>query len=265
MKKLSLAAAGVALSGLSAFGAGFALYEGSASGTALGGAVMGKAVDASALFYNPATMSDFTNTVVTVGLVTEHPKADTSVNGHHTGKMDAGGFVLPNVYVIQPLPYDFSFGMGFAPEYGLGTHYNQNWPMAWNTRSTFVEGLTINPNISYRITDKWSVAAGIRLLYFEFDQYSSPMAVSDGNYYGSMRNHLKGDNGFTDWGWELSTRYKFTDTVSAGVLYKSYIDTKVKAASRSIPPLIRRPLETRGMRARTSGFRNPSRSAATGT
>ena len=228
MKKLSLAAAGVALSGISAFGAGFALYEGSASGTALGGAVMGKAVDASALFYNPATMSDFTNTVVTVGFVTEHPTADTAINGHHGRKMDPGAFVLPNVYLVQPLPYDFSFGLGFAPEFGLGTHYNQDWEMAWNTRSTFVEGLTLNPNIAYRITDKWSVAAGIRLLYFAFDQYSSPMAVSDGNYYGSMRNHLKGDNGFTDWGWELSTRYKFTDSISAGVLYKSYIDTRVR-------------------------------------
>ena len=228
MNKLCFTAASVALTGLSAFGAGFALYEGSASGTALGGAVMGKAQDASALFYNPATMSDFTNTVVTVGFVTEHPTADTAINGHSGRKMDPGAFVLPNVYVVQPLPYNFSFGLGFAPEYGLGTHYNQDWEMAWNTRSTFVEGLTLNPNISYRITEDWSVAAGIRLLYFKFDQYSSPMAVSDGNYYGSMRNHLKGDNGFTDWGWELSTRYRFTKTISAGVLYKSYIDTTVK-------------------------------------
>ena len=228
MKKLCWTAAGVALTGFSAFGAGFALYEGSASGTALGGAVMGKAVDASALFYNPATMSDFTNVVVTAGFVTEHPTADTAINGHHGRKMDPGAFVLPHAYAVVPLPYDFSFGLGFAPEFGLGTHYNQDWEMAWNTRSTFVEGLTLNPNISYRITDKWSVAAGIRLLYFKFDQYSSPQAVSDGNYYGSMRNHLKGDNGFTDWGWELSTRYRFTDTISAGVLYKSYIDTKVK-------------------------------------
>ena len=210
MNKLCFTAAGVALTGLSAFGAGFALYEGSASGTALGGAVMGKAQDASALFYNPATMSDFTNVVVTAGFVTEHPTADTAINGHHGRKMDPGAFVLPHVYAVVPLPYDFSFGLGFAPEFGLGTHYNPGWEMAWNTRSTFVEGLTLNPNISYRITDKWSVAAGIRLLYFEFDQYSSPQAVSDGNYYGSMRNHLKGDNGFT------------------GVLYKSYIDTKVK-------------------------------------
>ena len=227
-KKLLLSVAGAALCTLSAFGAGFALYEGSASGTALGGAVMGKAVDASALFYNPATISDFTNTVVTVGFVTEHPTADTAINGHHGRKMDPGAFMLPHAYVAVPLPCDFTFGLGFAPEFGLGTHYNQDWEMAWNTRSTFVEGLTLNPNIAYRITDDWSVAAGIRLLYFEFDQYSSPQATSDGNYYGSMRNHLKGDNGFTDWGWELSTRYKFTDSISAGVLYKSYIDTKVK-------------------------------------
>ena len=48
-----------------ALGAGFALYEGSAKGTALGGTVMGRAVDASANFYNPATLCDFTNTVVT--------------------------------------------------------------------------------------------------------------------------------------------------------------------------------------------------------
>lgn len=228
MKKLELAVAGVSLMGFSAFGAGFALYEGSAAGTALGGAVMGKAVDASALFYNPATMSDFTNTVVTFGFVTEHPTADTAINGHHGRKMDPGAFVLPHVYVIQPLPYDFSFGIGVAPEFGLGTHYNPDWAMSWNTRDTFVEGITVNPNISYRVTEKWSVAAGIRQLYFKFDQRSNPQAVMGGNYYGQLRNHLEGDNGFADWGWELSTRYKFTDSISAGVLYRSYIDTEVR-------------------------------------
>jgi hypothetical protein len=118
-KKLLLSVAGAALCTLSAFGAGFALYEGSASGTALGGAVMGKAVDASALFYNPATISDFTNTVVTVGFVTEHPTADTAINGHHGRKMDPGAFMLPHTYVVVPIPRDFSFGLGFAPEYGL--------------------------------------------------------------------------------------------------------------------------------------------------
>ena len=31
-----------------------------------------------------------------------------------------------------------------------------------------------------------------------------------------------------DWGWQISTKYNITEKLSAGVMYKSYIDTKVK-------------------------------------
>ncbi len=212
----------------SAFSAGFGLYEGSARGNAMGGAVMGRAVDASANFYNPATLTDMTGTVVTVGMTTEHPSADSYVNGRKGRKMDPGCFVLPHVYLAQELPYGFSFGLGFAPEYGLGSHYDQNWPLAWDTRQTTIEGLTLNPNLAYKVTEDWSVSAGFRLMYFSFDQYSDKMAARDGANYGTVRDHLKGDNGMLDWGWQISTKYDITDKLSAGVMYKSYIDTKVK-------------------------------------
>ena len=231
MKSTSLgftAVAAAALAATSAFGAGFGLYQGSTIGNTLGGAVMGKAADASANFYNNATLSDMTGTVVTVGFVTEHPTADTYIDGHSGRKMDPGCFMLPHMHVAQPLPYGFTFGLGFAPEFGLGTHYNQDWEMSWNTRQTTVKGLVVNPNLSYAITEDWSVALGFRLLYFSFDQYSYPWATQDGSYYGKMRNHIKGDNGFCDWGWQIGTRYKFSDSVSAGIMYKSYIDSKIK-------------------------------------
>ena len=230
MKSTSFGFAAVAAASIAttAYGAGFALYQGSAAGNTLGGAVMGKAVDASANYYNAATLSDLTGTVVTVGFVTEHPTADTHIDGHHGRKMDPGLFVIPHMYVAQPLGYGFTFGLGFAPEYGLGTHYNQDWEMSWNTRQTTVMGLSLNPNLAYAINDKWSVAAGIRLMYFSFDQYSHPWAAQDGAYYGRMRNHLKGDNGMIDWGWQIATRYKFTDRITGGVQYRSYIDSKIK-------------------------------------
>lgn len=213
---------------ISAFSAGFGLYEGSARGNALGGAVMGRAVDASANFYNPATLTDMTGTVITVGMTTEHPSADTYVNGRSGLKMDPGCFVLPHVYLAQELPYGFSFGLGFAPEYGLGSHYDQNWPLAWDTRQTTIEGLVLNPNLAYKVTEDWSVSAGFRLMYFSFDQYSDKMAARDGANYGTVRDHLKGDNGMLDWGWQISTKYNITEKLSAGVMYKSYIDTTVK-------------------------------------
>ncbi len=227
MKKLNL----VVLASIStsmAFAAGFGLYEGSARGNALGGAVMGKAVDASANFYNPATLSDLTGTVVTVGMTTEHPTADMYVDGHSSRKMDPGCFVLPHAYIAQPLPWGFTFGLGIAPEYGLGTHYHKYWSMAWDTRDTTIEGISFNPNLAYAITEDWSVSAGIRLMYFSFNQHSDQMAVQDGHSYGTVRDHLRGDNGMTDWGWQLSSRYKITEKLSAGVLYKSFIDCKIK-------------------------------------
>ena len=195
---------------------------------------MGKAVDASANFYNPATMADFTNTVVTVGFVTEHPTADTVIDGRPGRKMDPGAFLLPHFHLVQPLPYDFAFGLGFAPEFGLGSHYNPGWALDWNTQKTTVRGLTLTPNLSYSITEDWSVSAGFRVLYFDFEQYSYQYTGAR-NLDGSLnrgRFRLKGDNGFTDWGWQLSTRYRITDTFSVGAMYKSYIDTKIKGEAR---------------------------------
>lgn len=227
MKKVNLVVLAACSSSM-AFAAGFGLYEGSARGNALGGAVMGKAVDASANFYNPATLSDLTNTVITVGMTTEHPTADVYYDGRSSRKMDPGCFVLPHVYVAQPLPYGFTFGLGVAPEYGLGTHYHKNWSMAWDTRDTTLEGISLNPNLTYAITEDWSVSAGIRLMYLSFNQHSDQMAVSDGHSYGTVRDHLNGDNGMTDWGWQLSSRYNITEKLSAGILYKSFIDCKIK-------------------------------------
>ena len=229
-----MVAAVSALTTTTALGAGFALYEGSAKGTALGGAVMGKGVDASANFYNPATLSDFTNTVVTVGFVTEHPTADTRIDSKPGRKMDPGCFMLPHFHLAQPLPFGFTFGLGFAPEFGLGTRYNPDWALNWNTKKTTVKGFTITPNLAYNITEDWSVSAGLRLLYFDFDQYSysyTGVGATRGRY------HLRGNNGFSDWGWQVSTRYKITDTVSVGAMYKSYIDTTVKGHSTMDSPL----------------------------
>ena len=231
--KQTIALLFAASASFSAVAAGFALYEGSARGNALGGGVVGKAVDASANFYNPATLTDMTGTVVTVGMTTEHPTADTYINGRSGRKLDPGCFVLPHAYIAQELPYGFALGLGLAPEYGLGTHYHQDWPLAWNTRQTTIEGIVFNPNLAYKVTDDWSVSAGFRLMYFSFDQYADKMATSDGANYGTVRDHLKGDNGMLDWGWQISSKYNITKKLSVGVMYRSYIDTKVKGENHT--------------------------------
>lgn len=221
-----------------AWGSGFALYEPSASAHALGGALLGKAIDPSANFINPATLSDITNLTVTLGFVTEHPRCKVHVNGGPEEKLDPGLFWLPHFMMAMPLPHGFTLGLGGDAEYGLGTKYGTGWSMNWSTTETTVQGYVLTPNVSYGITDDWSVGAGLRWLYFDFEQYSNPIAPYDfatvghpefgRQQVGVLRNHLHGDNNFRSLGWQIGTRYRIFDNFAVGAVYKSAIDVHVK-------------------------------------
>ena len=218
-----------------AHGSGFALYQHSAASHAMGGALVGKAMDASANFINPATLTDLTNIQVTAGFVTEHPRGRVDVGRVGMSKqectMDPGMFVLPHFQLAVPLPADFTFGFGMDPEYGLGTAYTDSWPMNFSATDTKIQSLILNPNIAYKVTDDWSVGIGARLLYFEFEQYSRPLVpnnpVNPTFPIGRFGNRLRGDNGMKDVGWQIGTKYDITDTFSVGAVYKSWIQTHV--------------------------------------
>ena len=220
--KISVAA--LMMSFGTAFGSGFALYQHSAHSHALGGTVIGKAVDASANFFNPATLSDLTNVQFTVGFITEHPRGNVRVNGKEES-MDPGLFWLPHFQLAVPLPADFTFGLGFSPEFGLGSHYDDTWEMDWNSTETTVQGYEICPNIAYRITKDWSIGVGLRWLYFDFEQYKAPYADAYG--YNSFEYRLKGNNNFNSFGYQIGTKYNILDNLSVGLVYKSAIDVTV--------------------------------------
>lgn len=200
---------------------------------AMGGAVVGKALDASANFANPATLTDLTNIWVTVGFITEHPRAQ--VRGTTNGLSWPGGdvncdprlFWLPHFQLAIPLPGDFSFGLSAGVEYGLGTKYDENWAMSWSSLETTVQGYVLNPNLAYKITDKWSVAIGLRWMFFDFEQISDPQITSAGYELGRAHNRLKGDNRFNSFGWVVGTKYDILDNLSVGVVYKSQIDATI--------------------------------------
>ena len=216
----------VTLTAFTAFSSGFGLYEMSAASHALGGAVVGKAVDASANYFNPATLSDLTNITVSAGFVTEHPSARMKVNGYSgSSEMNPGLFWIPHFQLAVPLPAGFTFGFGGYVECGLGSEYDHNWPLVNSSEETTVESFTLNPNLSYAITDKWSVGAGLRFFYFDFEQYSQPVP-------GQVYHRLKGDNRLEDWGWQVGTRYKVLDNFAVGVVYKSMINVNVDGKSQ---------------------------------
>lgn len=209
-----------------AYSAGFGLYEASSPTYALGGTVLGRAVDASANFYNPATLTDLTHPTVTLGMMTEHPRGRIKVNDGNTADMNPGVYVLPHLHLALPLPGDLTFGLGMMPEYGLGSKYNSSWDLAFNSQKTEVTSVTINPNLAYKIGDFLSIGVGLRFLYFDFEQESEPVR-------GLVRNRLKGDNEMKDFGWQAGVKWDVVDWFSVGLVYKSqtlvHVDGKIES------------------------------------
>lgn len=233
MKKVVLSGVFV-LATASVWASGFGLYEASAPTYALGGAVLGRAHDASANFHNPATLTDLTNITVTAGFMTEHPRAQ--IEGVQGGRpfgsrnMNSGCYLLPHFHVAVPLPWNFAFGLGVMPEYGLGSKYDDSWPLNYGSVETEVTSFTVNPNLACKLTEKLSVAGGLRFLFWDFEQYSHPYSYRDGYH---INNRLKGDNGMTDFGYQVGLKYDLLKSLSFGLVYKSLTVCHVEGKSET--------------------------------
>ena len=228
----------VACVAVTTYGSGFALYQPSAAAHALGGTGLGKAIDASANFINPATLTDLTNIQFTVGFVTEHPRGRVEVGKFgqpmERVSMDPGVFLLPHLQVALPLPADFTLGFGIDPDYGLGTAYDDTWLMNFSATETKIQSVVLSPNLAYKVTDDWSIGVGARFLYFEFEQFSRPLVPGGvGIELGRFANRLRGDNEMKDIGWQVGTKYDITDTFSVGAVYKSRIETHVNGKTET--------------------------------
>ena len=116
------------------------------------------------------------------------------------------------------------------PEYGLGSEYSDSWDLNFNSINTTVMSFTVNPNLAYKVTDKWSVGAGMRFLYFDFEQYSLPVVTPYGHRF---KNRLKGDNDMKDYGYQVGTKYDLFENFAVGLVYKSMTRVHVKGTSRN--------------------------------
>lgn len=228
MKKLLLSLCAVLPMG-AAYSAGFGLYEASARGNALGGTLVGSTKDASAVYYNPANMTETTNVSALVGATLVWLYSDISVDGRSERNMNPGLFCIPHLFVTTPVwGDDLFFGLGAYCENGLGTKYGTDWSLAGDTVETTLMQFTLNPNLAYRLTDWWSVAAGLKMSYITFNNKKRP-------YHGlpgyDLMSELDGDD--ISMGYNFGTTFRLFENqdlgrLSLGVVYRSQIKHNIK-------------------------------------
>ncbi len=240
MKNVKLAAAiAAALSAVAgtAHAAGFQLTEQSA--LALGRAYAGVGVDGtdiSGVYYNPATMVLHKGTKVQgggvlVGLNLDY--ADKEPGNDQNGR--GSEQFVPHGFMTHQINDTTWVGLGITVPFGMATEYSKNWARKDHGTDAEIMVIDFNPNVAWKLTDRFSIGAGVSLQYADAtlgigaDVVNPEKDVND-----SIRGELKVDT--WAWGWNIGAMWMPLDNLRFGVSYRSEVrhtaegDLKVSGA-----------------------------------
>jgi long-chain fatty acid transport protein len=232
-----------------ALGSAFALQESSGSG--LGNAFAGGAAaaeDASTIWANPAGMSRIgTNQLAgSIFLITPSTKFQNDGSlpalnqplGGNGG--DAGGTnVTGSVYALFPINNQWAFGLGVSVPFGLVTDYDGGWLGRYQALKSDVKTVNVNPAVSWKPTDAFTVGVGLDYQYIKATftsniNYSAALLQAAGQAglppptQGAIAAVTPGLDSFASidgddyaWGWNIGALFELDKNTRIGAAYRS--------------------------------------------
>ena len=240
-----IAVAGAVASALAAGGAqasGFALMEQNSSG--LGNAYSGQgaaAENASTIFFNPAGMTLLPGRQVSGSLELVQPSAKFTNSGASRNGLgafapgggdnggDAAGLAgIPNGYLSWQLTDSLWAGVGLTVPFGLSTKYDVNFIGRFQSQSSEVKTLDINPSLAWRPVSWLSVGGGFSI------QRGSIKIMRSVPVAGERLSTIDIDD--TGWGWNVGAMLMPADATRIGVSYRSAIKYNLEGKFTSNAP-----------------------------
>lgn len=211
----------------SAFGAGFALYEGSARGNVLGAGLTATADDASAIFYNPAGITQLKGMQAMAGATFIYPQTDIYMPSAGMYHSTDNWWIPPHAFITSQLNDKWWAGFGLFSRFGLGTQFDPSWAGRYNSYYARIRSVELNPNIAYKVNDKFSIGGGFNVMWFDLklEQKISPTTFGAPAVLGDANSKLTGDA----WGWGINVamHYKPAEDWLLGVSYRSRVSQRI--------------------------------------
>lgn len=216
--------------GNAAHSAGFALLEQNASGA--GVAYAGKAAigeDASAAWFNPASMSRLKERQVVLG--GHYIDLNGEVNnegstaapgrplGSSTGDFGDEGYI-PNFHLVVPFNDRINLGLSVATPFGLRTDFQPDWYGRFQGVTSDIKSVNINPSASFKVNEQWSVGAGVSAQKLDAKLSSQINYAPFGGTEGLTT--IAGDG--WGYGFNLGVMGQITPATRVGVAYRSAIE-----------------------------------------
>ncbi|MHB8833274.1 MAG: OmpP1/FadL family transporter [Desulfobacteria bacterium] len=207
------------------FAAGFRLPEAGAKAMGMGFAFTAQADDPSAIYFNPAGLTQLKGQNVMVGLtyVRENggeftgttPVDNTTAIKNETQK--SLNFFIPNMYYTKTnASTGFAYGVGIFAPFGLGQEYNNKDTSIFRNQVTKIDLMTVvvNPTIAFKVNEFLSVGAGVDYMYGKVKYNKTPVLP-----FGSFKTALEGTG--DAWGYNFGLLLKPSKNLKVGFNYRS--------------------------------------------
>jgi len=236
---------GVVLAPITGWGAGFQIYvEQGAAALGMGAAFVAKADNPTAVFFNPAGITQLKGTQMTLNYTTalldmklkgaRNPFATDPTEPAHEDMNDHWA-QIPSFYITHQINKKWFLGFGVFSPYGTMTDWNNSWVGRYYSDKIDLKTYNFNPTIAYKINDKLSIAVGLDYVYSDVTidksiSYSAVAAQAVNPAFGAYAYQRNFDldtdiDGDADgWGFNLGLLYQPTKNWSFGVAYRSNID-----------------------------------------
>ena len=202
---------------------------------ALGPAFSGlyaKADTAETVFTNPAGMSRLEGSWKSGSIILVEDLSRFEVDENRT-KVDGGdprdpqSALVPAAYYTRQLNDDWTAGVSFNVPTGFGTFSGPNWAGRYYADSFSLVYVSLAPAVSYRLTERLSVALGAQIMYagseIKTRINNEPFAP------GTPDGRLKADADGFGYSASLSALYEFSENTRVGLSIRSKTDIDMEA------------------------------------
>jgi len=235
MKKLILVLC-VVLVARSSWAVGSASFSNQVMGAramGMGNAFAGVADDPSAVYYNPAGLTQLESPAISIGSAFEPMNSDNTTASGLSANQKHFTPVVPNLYAAIPFcDKKWSFGFGVDSPFGLETHYSQSGPLRYSATDTKAVFVNFNPELAYRVNEKVSVAGGV--VYGLAPTVTMTKMINITALNGALGGLAAGPDGKSKlsgdgdgWGYNLGFMFKPVEKHSIGLSYRSKITEKI--------------------------------------
>ncbi|OUJ71643.1 OmpP1/FadL family transporter [Hymenobacter crusticola] len=233
LKSLLLAGSTLLVSTAASAG-GFQVTLAGQKNNGMGGVGVGLSLDQAAMFYNPGALAMVRERGVQVGINATMARSAFRAEYGGSQRELRNSTVTPfNLYAgLGPSEGKFRAGIAVYTPFGSKLQYADGWEGRYSLTDITLESVFVQPTVSYAITDKLSIGAGLVILAYGSVNLQRDVPVQDqqGN-----TGHVELD-GTADHkiGYNAGIYYKPSDKLSIGASYRSQIDAHVKSSNGDV-------------------------------